>query len=70
LPIIEYECRRCGQVFEELILPLSDSENPTCPDCGCRKASRLFSVFGLRGSGGSSSSSCTGCSSNDCGSCG
>jgi len=52
MPIFEYECEKCGKKFEELVSP-SDQDNVTCPECGSRNVTKLFSPF----SGGSGSCS-------------
>ena len=40
MPIHDFQCRRCGHRFEQLVKP---DETPDCPACGARKAERLFS---------------------------
>lgn len=32
MPLIEFQCRKCGKVFEELVK--TDDKSPKCPDCG------------------------------------
>lgn len=48
MPFYEYECRRCGHRFEEL-LAYSDREEAekaiACPHCGAREPRRLISTF-------------------------
>jgi len=48
MPIFEYECEKCGAKFEELISS-SKQDEVTCPECGSREVTKLFSTF----SGGS-----------------
>jgi putative FmdB family regulatory protein len=40
MPIYDYQCRRCGHRFEQLVKP---DETPDCPACGAGKPERLFS---------------------------
>lgn len=44
MPIYEYECRACGQQFEQLII---HSTTPECPACHGRDLERLVSSFGV-----------------------
>jgi len=63
MPIYEYLCQSCGQVFEKLVLQRAvQVECPTCPGASVE---RLLSTFSFRGggrfvgSGGCSSCSAT-----------
>lgn len=51
MPLYEYECPACGQVFEEL-RRAGDTTAAACPKCG-EPASRIVSLsaFALKGSG-------------------
>jgi putative FmdB family regulatory protein len=44
MPIFEYTCRKCGKLFEKLILGKSSVE-PVCPECGSKRVERKFSAF-------------------------
>lgn len=50
MPIYEFECKECGENFEELVSPSQDDIK--CPKCGSDKVEKLFSPFS------SSSNSC------------
>ncbi len=39
MPIYDYQCKRCGQRFEELVKP---DETPPCPKCGAARVERFF----------------------------
>jgi len=74
LPIFEYECAKCRNVFE-VICPGGTSERVRCPDCSSGKVTKLLSRFsvgtaaaGARRDGGSSA--CASCVTKNCGSCG
>ena len=51
MPIYEYECKGCGDVFEEM-QKMSDPPLKKCPHCG-GKVNKLMSMntFHLKGSG-------------------
>ncbi len=42
MPIYEFECERCGERFEELVL--TAAERPACPACGSDRARRRLSA--------------------------
>lgn len=74
MPIYEYDCKKCGRLFEELLSSSEDSSGVTCPACNSRRVKRRFSLFGFRSKGESgetrtSSSSCASCSATSCASC-
>jgi putative FmdB family regulatory protein len=55
MPIYEYECKKCGKIFE-LYQRLSDKgDDIKCPVCGEEKPSKRVSSFSNCGSGGYSS---------------
>ena len=65
MPIYEYKCHKCGDVFERLCLTSDDGDNVNCPACGGKKTEKLLSAFcsvssnsgdGLGGSAGASHS--------------
>jgi putative FmdB family regulatory protein len=52
VPIYEYQCDTCENVFEELILG-SEDDPDTCPECGKKGVHRVMSntSFQLKGEG-------------------
>jgi putative FmdB family regulatory protein len=52
MPIYEFECTACGDIFERL-QKLSDKDPDTCPQCGKKKVRRRVTApsFRLAGSG-------------------
>ncbi len=50
MPIYEYKCDICGQVFEKLVFSSGDEERTLCPKCGDKKVRRVLSVAGILGS--------------------
>jgi putative FmdB family regulatory protein len=51
MPIYEYRCSRCSEVFEQLVLGRS-ADPVECPQCGSRKAEQLVSRFAAQTRGG------------------
>jgi len=56
MPIYEFKCKNCGEIFEEFRYS-SDSDiekdkEIKCPVCGTPWPERLFSVFNPSGSSG------------------
>lgn len=63
MPLYEYRCETCGNVYEQ-IRRMSDADrNLECPDCKSAKVKRLLSVFAT--SSGGASTTAGGC--NTCG---
>jgi len=44
MPIYEYACGKCGNVFEELVFSASDEAGVVCPACGADKPKRCLSA--------------------------
>lgn len=44
MPIFEYNCTECENVFEELVLSSKTTEI-RCPRCGSVKTNKMFSTF-------------------------
>ncbi|MFC1474543.1 FmdB family zinc ribbon protein [bacterium] len=51
MPLYDYECTKCGHIFE-VEHGINDSTNRRCPECRC-KANKIFSAVGImfKGSG-------------------
>jgi putative FmdB family regulatory protein len=45
MPIYEFKCKKCGNVFEFLCFRSADSDAVTCPSCGENKTEKLLSTF-------------------------
>lgn len=59
MPIYEYQCEKCKQVFEALVLG-SDAEVPACDKCGSREVKRCISAVNtIGGSSGGLNTSCS-----------
>lgn len=61
MPIFEYQCRTCDQVFEVLTRSVSGAQVVKCPQCGKTDVERLLSGFtGRTGSGSGCASTASG----------
>ncbi|MBI4835127.1 MAG: zinc ribbon domain-containing protein [Planctomycetes bacterium] len=75
MPLYEYTCCKCKNLFEALIRKKEDEADLSCPKCGAKKVAKEFSAPAIKGggssgsSGGHSSSSCGSCSSGSCSTC-
>lgn len=57
MPLYEFECQKCGEIFEKL-LGIDESTNDLrCPKCQAENSRKVLSVFSSA-SGGSSGASC------------
>ncbi len=66
MPIYEFKCKNCGNIFEYLCFKSSDKEQACCPLCGRNETDVLLSAFSTinssntqRGENRASSSSCS-----------
>lgn len=59
MPIYEYRCRKCGNVFEEWVKTFDSPELEPCPKCG-GDAERIMSNTSFKLEGGGWFASCYG----------
>jgi|Deesub1362A_J573_1020465.scaffolds.fasta_scaffold02712_6 putative FmdB family regulatory protein len=52
MPIYEFRCEGCGQIFEHLALSRSEEGSIACPHCGGQELSRVMSVCSAITDGG------------------
>ena len=57
MPIYEYQCRKCGKIFEKIQKMNERGNSLTCPYCGGKKPEKILSSFSSS-KGTESSSSC------------
>jgi len=57
MPIYEYRCRKCGEIFEKIQKMGEDGVSLKCPYCGGKKPEKILSGFSSS-KGSESSSSC------------
>ncbi|OPX40251.1 MAG: zinc ribbon domain-containing protein [Thermoplasmata archaeon] len=67
MPIYEFKCRKCGNIFERLCFASDDESDITCPTCQGNEVEKLLSSFS---SGSSSSGLGQALSSSSCSSSG
>lgn len=60
MPLYEYKCKKCGAVFEKLILDSSWEKDLKCPSCGSKELGKELSVFASNIKSSNSQSSCCG----------
>ena len=65
MPIYEYECKKCGKIFEIYQRLSEKGQNIKCPTCGAEKPAKRVSSFSSCGGDGyasnyGSSGSCGG----------
>ncbi len=51
MPIYEFKCKKCGNVFEYLCFNSRDEETAKCPSCGANNNEKLLSTFSSASSG-------------------
>lgn len=66
MPIYEYKCGKCGNLFEHLAKNPSEPA-PKCPKCGAEKPNKQLSAFATGSNNGGASSCPTGtCPTGTC----
>jgi len=50
MPIHEFKCKSCGNIFEYLCLRRDEKDHVLCPSCGHGEAEVLLSTFSSTGS--------------------
>ncbi len=58
MPLYEFECQKCGEIFEQLLGLNESTDDLCCPKCQAENPRKVISVFSST-SGGSSGASCT-----------
>jgi putative FmdB family regulatory protein len=66
MPIYEFRCKKCKNIFESLIFSAAEEKGLSCPKCGAKKAEKVMSVSAKRKSKGSSDSTGSSCSASSC----
>lgn len=49
MPMYEYQCRQCGERYEELRRFEDADRDLKCPSCGAEEVERLVSAFATAG---------------------
>ncbi|MCG8405878.1 MAG: hypothetical protein MI923_11850 [Phycisphaerales bacterium] len=66
MPILEFYCPNCDEVFEELVRSSQKKSSIACPTCKNKQVSRQVSVFSARGASAEKAASVP----SACGRCG
>lgn len=57
MPIYEYTCNACNEIFALLKFANTDEQDTACPKCGSRDIKKMLSFFSCSSSSDSGSSS-------------
>lgn len=71
MPIFEFKCQDCGEIFEELVLG-GDEEKVRCKKCKSERVEKLISKVAFKSGSkfvSSMGSSCSTCKGGTCSSC-
>lgn len=52
MPLFEFECEHCGEVFEELVRSSTAIDEVLCPTCESSQIRKKMSTFASRLAGG------------------
>ncbi len=69
MPIYEFKCKKCGNIFETLFYSLQEKRQVACPACQSPKTERLMSTFGKKSrssAGGAAGTTGSACSTTSC----
>ncbi len=69
MPIFNYKCMKCGELFEKFTGVIAEEDELKCPECSNKNVEKVLSTFSVGGGRKSSASaSSTGnCSTGMCG---
>ncbi|HOD29966.1 MAG TPA: zinc ribbon domain-containing protein [Syntrophales bacterium] len=67
MPIYEFECKKCKNVFEVLFRPGEAQTGAPCPACHSRRTKRLMSAFAGKIGNTAGGAGCGTCSATSCG---
>jgi len=70
MPLLEYRCSECSNLFERLVPRTEGADRAACPNCGADKGQRVLSLFAqVRGGDGASTAGSVGgcCGGGACG---
>ncbi len=56
MPIYEYQCPNCGQVFDKLMSFSEADKLPVCPSCGEKETRKLITAGAVIGTSSSGAS--------------
>jgi len=53
MPIYEFKCKKCGNLYESLCFRSNGEDKGPCPHCGGNESEKQLSIFSSTGSGSS-----------------
>jgi len=53
MPIFEFKCKKCGNLYESLCFRSNGEDKGPCPTCGGNESEKQLSIFSSAGSGSS-----------------
>lgn len=72
MPIYEFRCEDCGEIFEELVFG-GDLAGIKCKKCGSERVKKLMSACGFKSESGfvgsASGGACSSCAGGTCSTC-
>ena len=51
MPIYEFKCKKCGNLYETLCFRSNGEDKGPCPACGGNESKKQLSIFSSAGSG-------------------
>ena len=51
MPIFEFKCKKCGNLYESLCFRSSGEDKGPCPTCGGSEGKKQLSIFSSAGAG-------------------
>jgi putative FmdB family regulatory protein len=54
MPIYEFKCKKCGNLFESLCFRSNGEDKSPCPSCGAEESEKQLSIFSSGSSGAGS----------------
>ena len=66
MPIYEFECSKCKNIFEVLFRSSAENVNEPCPACKSKRTRRLMSIFGGKIGNTSVGGGCSSCAATSC----
>ncbi len=57
MPLYEYRCKACGEVFEKMVRWSEADRSPACPNCQSQETQKKVSHIAALGSSANSSAS-------------
>jgi len=66
MPIYEFKCKKCENLFEILFMSRNEKIEVFCPSCKSKNVDKMMSVFGGKIGNTSAGGGCSTCSATSC----